>query len=292
MDITPGQATVLAVVLAGVISLVVQILTARRGEGSRASEAEITVRGKWVQDMQTRVRELEEGLTRTWEREQEAARKCREEIRVLELHARGAFNRFQADMESLDRRWRHLVRSLLTRDWQFRRLLQESGVPDSRIPPFHGLSQFEEEGGNLDDTGLRSYEQQLRERDGAPLILIVEDNRSLALRYARQLEIHGYRTQVVGSSSEALDEIKHDMPALILCDILLEDGTMDGVQLAAELRARGYGGPLIAITGGSRLMDPDMLTPAHFAELLQKPVVMSELVAAMRRHLSPPEEEK
>ncbi|HOX33343.1 MAG TPA: response regulator, partial [Spirochaetales bacterium] len=78
-------------------------------------------------------------------------------------------------------------------------------------------------------------------------ILIVEDEKIIALDLQRRLERFGY--SVVGMASDGMEAValaKERAPDIILMDIMLAGG-MDGIEAAGQIRDR-YGVPVIFLT--------------------------------------------
>jgi len=84
--------------------------------------------------------------------------------------------------------------------------------------------------------------------DRPPSILVVEDERVVALDLRLSLERLGYRvTAAVATAAEAVATAAADRPDIAVVDVRLQDGD-DGAALAAHLRA-SHGIPIIFITG-------------------------------------------
>ncbi len=69
-----------------------------------------------------------------------------------------------------------------------------------------------------------------------PLILIVEDEKDIALLVARALKKEGFETAIAYNLQEALDLIEKRPPQLIILDLMLPDG--DGLELCKHLKIR------------------------------------------------------
>jgi two-component system cell cycle sensor histidine kinase/response regulator CckA len=74
-------------------------------------------------------------------------------------------------------------------------------------------------------------------RDGAPAVLVVEDDEDLAELVRMRLELEGQRVEAVHSVADALDAIAERPPALILLDLIL--GEQNGRDLVRALDRRG-----------------------------------------------------
>jgi CheY-like chemotaxis protein len=68
-----------------------------------------------------------------------------------------------------------------------------------------------------------------------PKVLVVEDNRELALVLRRQLESDGYQVVLAGSGEDALWLAREEQPQLITLDIMLPD--VDGFDVLERLKA-------------------------------------------------------
>lgn len=108
-------------------------------------------------------------------------------------------------------------------------------------------------------------------------VLLAEDDEALADLYAMYLDSH-YNTKVAYNGKEALEKIDSSV------DILLVDRHMPGYpgdDVLADVRADGWEGPIIFVTGMSPDATDEMLADGY----LKKPVDREELVAAVEAHL-------
>jgi hypothetical protein len=79
-------------------------------------------------------------------------------------------------------------------------------------------------------------------------ILIVEDERAIALNLKGCLETFGYQVSAIArNSTEAIARVETLSPDLVLMDIMLEDSEQDGIQVAQEIRER-FGIPVVYLT--------------------------------------------
>jgi two-component system NtrC family sensor kinase len=79
-------------------------------------------------------------------------------------------------------------------------------------------------------------------------VLLVEDNKAAAATTRARLEMLGFEVTVVGSPQAALSLLQAQGFALLLSDILMP-GSMNGLDLVRELRARGQHVPVILFSG-------------------------------------------
>jgi peptidoglycan hydrolase CwlO-like protein len=112
----------------------------RRDGYKSASDAEINSRAKLVSDMANHIGNLQKDLN--------AVNDQLEELRDREFRQ---MQTMRADMEALDRRWRHLANNLIFYNQIVVRRLRVLG---QKIPPFTGFRQFAEEGGHIKEEWL------------------------------------------------------------------------------------------------------------------------------------------
>ena len=68
-------------------------------------------------------------------------------------------------------------------------------------------------------------------------------------------------------------------------DLSLPD--LNGVEVAAQARAKGCKAPIIAVSGAMPLIDGGSLAKAEFAAAVAKPVRLSALIELVRQHAEP-----
>ncbi|MBW2630648.1 MAG: PAS domain S-box protein [Deltaproteobacteria bacterium] len=120
--------------------------------------------------------------------------------------------------------------------------------------------------------------------DEKPKILIVEDERIIALETRYKLESMGYDVPaIVSSGEEAIKKAEELHPDLVLMDIILQ-GEMDGVETAGQIRTR-FDIPVVYVTANvsdARLED---ITRTEPFGCLFKPFEDMELHAAVEMAL-------
>src|ERR1035437_1352272 len=85
------------------------------------------------------------------------------------------------------------------------------------------------------------------EKKGPVSILIVEDEKIVAMDIAGSLTSFGYEVSgIVASGKEAIDLVEKNLPDLILMDIKIK-GDIDGIQTAEILRSH-YDIPIVYLT--------------------------------------------
>lgn len=118
-----------------------------------------------------------------------------------------------------------------------------------------------------------------------PQLLLVEDDDGL--RRALQLFLHnkGYDVRAFRSAAHALADKQVERANTLVADYRLPDS--DGVVLLQSLRARGWAGRAILLTG---FPSPGLAASARdagYGAVLEKPVPHHRLVAAIEGAASP-----
>jgi PAS domain S-box-containing protein len=120
-----------------------------------------------------------------------------------------------------------------------------------------------------------------------PKILVVEDDRHLALLLRRQLESEGYRVLLAGSGEDALWLARESHPQLITLDIMLPD--MDGFTVLEQLKESPMtaGIPVVIV---SVLSDTERGYALGAVDYITKPFGESHLLKAVQGALRTLEE--
>jgi PleD family two-component response regulator len=71
-------------------------------------------------------------------------------------------------------------------------------------------------------------------RQGAPLILVVDDERTIREMLRQEMEREGYRTLTATNGAEALELCQKNLPDMVLLDAVMP--TLDGFRCCAEIR--------------------------------------------------------
>ncbi len=113
--------------------------------------------------------------------------------------------------------------------------------------------------------------------EGAPSVVVVEDEADLAFLLRRNLEQQGYRVTACGTLREAREVVRAAAPDLLLLDVNLPDG--DGFELLRHLRREQVFAPALFLT--ARTDEADRLTGFAVGgdDYVCKPFSMAELVA-------------
>jgi len=117
-----------------------------------------------------------------------------------------------------------------------------------------------------------------------PLVLIVEDDRSLRLMYREHLLMSGFRTIDAHNGFQALEKAREQHPDAVVTDLAVPG--MDGFEFCRALRqsAETRAIPILAVTGRSEYLDdPTRFRHAGISHVLLKPCEPDRIVRELRR---------
>ena len=125
------------------------------------------------------------------------------------------------------------------------------------------------------------------DRAQPPAVLLVEDERTLARVLERILAEDGYEVTVCNNGLEALDLVTGGVARIdvVVSDVGLPD--LRGDKLAAELRRVRPALPVVLMTGYSSAVAPGHEKSLGVAAVLEKPVTIEDLLAAVQDALRP-----
>ena len=117
-------------------------------------------------------------------------------------------------------------------------------------------------------------------------LLLIEDEPAMRDLIATALEFEGYRVHRAAGGESGLDLARRHRPALIICDVMMP-GT-DGYQVLASLRADPTLAPVpfIFLTARGAKRDLRLGMSSGADDYLTKPVVLDDLLAAVRARLA------
>ena len=112
------------------------------------------------------------------------------------------------------------------------------------------------------------------------LILLVEDDRSLAHALEVALRKQGYSVNAVGTGKAALHTIDTNLPDLVILDLGLPD--LDGLEVLKRFRSKQVDLPILLLTARSGIDDKIAGLDSGADDYLAKPFEMTELFARLR----------
>lgn len=116
-------------------------------------------------------------------------------------------------------------------------------------------------------------------KNNMPLILVVEDDRSIRSLITNTLEIHDYKIIAVENGKNALIQITSHNPDIVLLDLGLPD--MDGTEIIKKVRQWSIC-PIIVISARTEDSDKIEALDAGADDYLTKPFSVEELLARIR----------
>jgi len=112
------------------------------------------------------------------------------------------------------------------------------------------------------------------------LILLVEDDHSLAHALEVALHKQGYSVNAVGTGKAALHTIDTNPPDLVILDLGLPD--LDGLEVLKRIRSKQVDLPILLLTARSGIDDKVAGLDSGADDYLAKPFEMTELFARLR----------
>jgi len=112
------------------------------------------------------------------------------------------------------------------------------------------------------------------------LILLVEDDHSLAHALEVALQKQGYSVNAVGTGKAAVHTVETNPPDLVILDLGLPD--LDGLEVLRRIRSKQVDLPILLLTARSGIDDKVAGLDSGADDYLAKPFEMTELFARLR----------
>lgn len=112
----------------------------------------------------------------------------------------------------------------------------------------------------------------------SPSVHIVDDDEAILRNLAYSLGLSGFQTKLYPAAQLLLDALP-TLSGAVVTDVRMSG--MDGAQLVRSLRAGGFGGPIIIVTGFADVELAVELMKTGADDLLQKPFPTARLAAAI-----------
>jgi two-component system copper resistance phosphate regulon response regulator CusR len=119
-----------------------------------------------------------------------------------------------------------------------------------------------------------------REYDQMPRVLIVEDQKRLLGSLQRGLVEEGYEVLAAPTGEEGFYLATTQSPDAVVLDLMLP--RRDGFQVLRDLRAQGFGKPVLILTSRDAVEDRVRGLDGGADDYLLKPFAFAELVARLR----------
>jgi len=114
-------------------------------------------------------------------------------------------------------------------------------------------------------------------------ILVIEDDRSIALGLEKNLRFEGYRVLTAHDGAEGLEMAINKTPDAILLDVMLPG--MNGFEVCKTLRKHEISIPIIMLTARDQDIDKIMGLDLGADDYITKPFNVGELLARVRASL-------
>jgi DNA-binding response OmpR family regulator len=116
-------------------------------------------------------------------------------------------------------------------------------------------------------------------------ILLVDDNEDLSNNLKLVLEMEGFQVQTVSSVREALQAIEHEMPGLILADILMPG--QNGYDLLCAVKSNGGAArvPFIFLSALTAPEDINRGRKLGADGYITKPFAIGDLLVVIHRYM-------
>lgn len=114
-------------------------------------------------------------------------------------------------------------------------------------------------------------------------ILVVDDNAFMLQLIRNILGDDHYNIHACNNVDEALHHVDKQMFDLVITDIIMPE--RNGIELIREMKRRGVGTPILAITGGAENSIEDHVNYAdlYADETMQKPFRHRDFIATVER---------
>lgn len=112
-----------------------------------------------------------------------------------------------------------------------------------------------------------------------PGLLLIEDDAGLRRSFQLLLQGQGFAVRAYASATTALADVRSHDAAVLVVDYRLPDN--DGFEVLRTLRARGWQGRAVMITGFPSDALATRAAGAGFAAFLEKPVQPHRLITAL-----------
>lgn len=117
----------------------------------------------------------------------------------------------------------------------------------------------------------------------SPTIYLVDDDAAVRDSLSLLLSVRGFRVRAFPGARELLSEVRPDWAGCLLLDLKMPG--MGGLELQAELAARGVALPVVIVTAHGDVSSARAAFRAGATDFIEKPIDDEALVAAIARAL-------
>ncbi len=114
----------------------------------------------------------------------------------------------------------------------------------------------------------------------ADKILLVEDEKDLAMIIADTLSAQGYEVSVASDGVEGLAEFKSFLPDLVIADVMMP--RLDGFEMPRKIRELSPDVSILFLTAKSRIDDLEKGFEVGANDYLKKPFELRELIVRIK----------
>jgi DNA-binding response OmpR family regulator len=117
-------------------------------------------------------------------------------------------------------------------------------------------------------------------------ILVIDDDEAVPYAIRRAFREEGFTVALAADGQEGLELLEGVSPDLVITDLIMPE--KEGLETIREMRKRRPDLPIIAISGGGRLVGSDFLDVARRLgadETIVKPFEPEQLIEAANRQL-------
>jgi CheY-like chemotaxis protein len=118
-------------------------------------------------------------------------------------------------------------------------------------------------------------------------VLVIDDDPHVRLTLSAMLMRFGFDVTVASDGLEGMRLFREVTPDLVVTDIIMPN--QEGIATIAQAKQHSPRTPIIAISGGGRIGNSDMLKLARAAgadDVLAKPFLMADLLKVVQRTLA------
>ncbi|HUZ85374.1 MAG TPA: response regulator transcription factor [Candidatus Baltobacterales bacterium] len=119
--------------------------------------------------------------------------------------------------------------------------------------------------------------------DGVRKVLVVDPDQAVRREVKSACEQEGYQVIEADSAADALRQVEHSRPSVVLLEVTLPDGA--GFDVCRELRKMDQSVPVIMMSTRSDEIDVVVALEIGADDYVSKPLRLRELVARMTAHL-------